>query len=612
MLYVSFLALALVLMQVDPFYAFVSSHHSSLSTNSVINQPGRLSSTTTVSSATLSQSNAIDLNGNEKRAASIEDLTSKFLSEGFDDEGATDVVLPILHFWSKRESVAGAETVQEILDRLEEQVDSGEISNSNLHCGHYAIAVDAWAKSGDNDSSRKADAVVNRMHERGVKLNRVVYNSWMNAHAIQKNTTRVKEILSIMENDIPEEILVKDYNILISSLAKQGRPMEAENNVKSLVERYNKGEAACLPDLISYNLILDAWAKSGGTGCGTRADVRPDQRSYVAAMSAVIRSGEENVIDRVERIRKKAKSRGIDDDAYVFSTLLDAYATAGPNGSRTKVEEILGELEKIDTTMDDRIVVYNTALKLFKESQDKDAPSHAEELFQRMKSQGAVDQVSYGTLITIYANQKGDSSARARVESLLKDMHETCLKPTTLVMNSVMNMWVRSGELNKAKDILDQMEEAYNNGSYELAPSVVSYTTLMNGWAKSKDARKVEKTEEVFERMRSMCNAGNEEAQPNLFSYVILVESIVRSGQPNAAERAEKVVRDLYNDYKRGLSAVKPNAQIISTVMNCWGRSGDRSAGERAEILLDWLIDVYEKEKDKSLQPNEFTFSSGK
>ena len=35
-------------------------------------------------------------------------------------------------------------------------------------------------------------------------------------------------------------------------------------------------------------------------------------------------------------------------------------------------------------------------------------------------------------------------------------------------------------------------------------------------------------------------------------------------------------------------------------------------AGERAEALLTWLIDTYKRDGDESLQPNEFTFASGK
>jgi len=68
----------------------------------------------------------------------------------------------------------------------------------------------------------------------------------------------------------------------------------------------------------------------------------------------------------------------------------------------------------------------------------------------------------------------------------------------------------------------------------------------------------------------------------------------------------------MYDQYRQGNRNAKPNTQLVTSVIDCWQKSGDRDAGEKAEALLDWLIDLYEKEQDESLRPNEFTFTSGK
>jgi hypothetical protein len=158
------------------------------------------------------------------------------------------------------------------------------------------------------------------------------------------------------------------------------------------------------------------------------------------------------------------------------------------------------------------------------------------------------------------------------------------------------------------------MEEAYKNGSDDIVPNVVSYTALMAGWMKSSDPNKTEKVREIFERMQKMHENGNDEAQPNIFSYVTLFDSIVKSKKcdAEAAEYAEKLVRGMYDDYRRGVSSVKPNAQAVTTVINCWTNSWDRESGERAEALLNWLIEIYEQDRDKSLQPTEYAFATGK
>lgn len=131
-------------------------------------------------------------------------------------------------------------------------------------------------------------------------------------------------------------------------------------------------------------------------------------------------------------------------------------------------------------------------------------------------------------------------------------------------------------------------------------------------WAKSRDPQAVEKTRETFERMRAMYKCGNVEAQPNLVSYATLVNSISRSEQPGSAEKAEEILHQMYEEYKSGSIAVPPNARLVTSVIDSWQKSGDRNAGERAEDLLDWLLEIYEAEGIDSLQPNEYTFNSGK
>jgi pentatricopeptide repeat protein len=562
---------------------------------------------------------------NVEDANFLEDWTSSLLKgELVDDDEAN--VLEIMQVWCQKKSVEGAETVEKILHRIENHVDAGIKPETSLRSYHYAIAINAWAKSGHARSHTKAEEIFHRMEDRGVMVNRVVYNTLMNAYALQKDTEKVKEILNRMEKECPADLQTADYNMLIQSFARRGEAKAAEEVVKNMVDRYYKGETECLPDGVSYNMILDAWAKSDSDNCGTRAEmildaieerendafVQPNVRSYVTVMWAVIRSGEENVVKRVEAIWERAKSRGIAKDPYVFTAFLEAYATERPIDATKKVAEIIKELEWIDPSKNDKIIVYNAALKLLKESRDDGAPAYAEHLFQRMVEEGAVDHVSYGTMIMMCINREGCESFQDRVEELLTGMEDSGLHATTGVMNSVMNMWVRRGDLTRAAIILNQMEEAYRSGDNDLAPNVVSYTTLMNGWNKSGYRNREDKTQDIFDRMLSMYDSGNESAEPNLVSYVTLVESIVKSKSEDAAERVEEIVRGVFKNYQTGKSSVKPNAQIISTAINCWGQSGDRDAGERAEGLLNWLLDIYQADYDPELAPNEYCFAPGK
>ena len=332
----------------------------------------------------------------------------------------TNTIISVLNYHYK-ETVEGAEMIQKILTRLEERCDDSSTSSQGsggsdiydnindkkfayrLHCGHYTIALNAWSKSGHPASAQRATEMVDRMKERNIELNAVTYNSWMNAYVIQNNISKVEEILQIMEEHMIDEMRVKDYNVLILANARQGRAMEAEQIVKRMVDMYSEGRSTILPDLISYSMLLDAWSKSDEVGRGERAETILDSieerqisfdtsayenpestisATYVAAMRAVIRSGEDNIVERVEKIRQRAAKRGVVPDSYVYATLLDAYATTHPSDASVRVEEILALMEDNIDTVDEvgQTVVYNTALKLLRESPGQDAITKAEEV----------------------------------------------------------------------------------------------------------------------------------------------------------------------------------------------------------------------------------------
>lgn len=197
-------------------------------------------------------------------------------------------------------------------------------------------------------------------------------------------------------------------------------------------------------------------------------------------------------------------------------------------------------------------------------------------------------------------------------ERLLQELIEAKLKPNRAIMISIMNVWIKSGRMDKATKVLDQMEDAYNRSDeqdLDVAPNNVSYNTLMNGWAK---ANNFTKAMEVFERMRAMYESGNEQAKPDPDSYRVLVYGISKDRQSGAAERIEKFVLDMYNEYKKGNFESKPNVRLVRNVITCWKNSGDMNAGERAEAMLNWLIDTYQKDGDKDFLPDSDAFVASK
>ena len=176
-----------------------------------------------------------------------------------------------------------------------------------------------------------------------------------------------------------------------------------------------------------------------------------------------------------------------------------------------------------------------------------------------------------------------------------------------------MNALVKSNQIPKAESFLNEMEAAFYDPKArgKPLPNVVSYSTIMNGWAKSGEQQALVKTKETFKRMETMWKSGNKDAEPNIFSYVSLIGAITAAKDSDAAEEAEKILYKMYEDYQAGNISTLPSARLVTYVIDCWQKSGAGNAGERAEKLLDWQLEVFQKEGAESLEPDQYTFNTG-
>ena len=400
--------------------------------------------------------------GEEMRPSTL-DYTSRILDTEKNPPGSLTkelirVAYPLLLSWGRAETAEGAAIVERLINRLEDEYNAGNkmfVPNSS----HYTIAVDAWGKSRHEDSAKNAERILMKMNEMKSKTprvapTRVTYNAVMNAHAKQGNTSRAADILEMMENNPSIQPLTNDYNVLLGSYARLGEPRKAELVLNRMANRCKSlgHPCVCAPDLYSYNMLLDAWAKSDEAGRGRRAedilqalqteydqgrcDFSPDARTYSAAICAIVRSNEMDSIQRAEALLLEAQSKGIVPDEYLHSSLLDAYASSTKRGSAEKAEELLGKLEADGVAY---AIAYNTVLKAWKGSESEDAAPRAEAILKRMEQRGFADTISYCTVIAAYAN-KGDKSSAVRAEEILKSMQEAGAKPNTPTLNAGESM----------------------------------------------------------------------------------------------------------------------------------------------------------------------------
>lgn len=517
-----------------------------------------------------------------------------------------DPFIPLLHSYSKEDTTEAAHKARDLLEELRSD-------GHELTVKHFTIVMDAFGRIGETEH---AEQVYESM---SVMPNRVTRNVLLLAHVRAGNTVRAEYWLRKMGN----EATIADYNILLSAYAREGKCHSAEQLIKVMVDRCETsepGKCPCEPNLLSYNYLLEAHAKMEGSSERSMEILKVmehqgkvDARTFAAVVQCLLYDKRPEVaMIQAETFFRIAKEKGLSREMDRLQTsLLDAYVAVAESSSsvakRTKLADkshaLVAEMKEKGTA---NVISYNKLLKAWKLVRTADSVARAEAILTQMREQNVADRVSYTTVIGILANA-GDEKSAQKANELLDLMIQSGCEPNTQTYNNLILAWVRSGNTDRAEQVLDAMEMAETPS---MVPTVVTYSTIMDGWCKSKEEYAATKCEAIFKRMQHSYLAGNISARPNLISYVTLINAHAGSSEKGSAKKAQDVLFEVFDEYKRGSTGLKPNAQMVSIVVEAWQKSGERDAGEHAEALLNWIIATYEDLQDESFRPNEYIFSS--
>ena len=177
----------------------------------------------------------------------------------------------------------------------------------------YNSVINAWSKSGLQNAGEKAEALLQRMEELGLKLGTISFNSVISAWANSNDPTagqraelllrRMLELSRQGNDDMHPNTIT--YNSVIDAWAKSGdlsAGKKAESLLSEMAKQYNTGNGDTKPDTLSYSSAITAWANSRDPNAGTHAeallkrmeeqykmgnrDVKPNTLSYSSVITA--------------------------------------------------------------------------------------------------------------------------------------------------------------------------------------------------------------------------------------------------------------------------------------------------------------------------------------
>jgi pentatricopeptide repeat protein len=259
------------------------------------------------------------------------------------------------------------------------------------------------------------------------------------------------------------------------------RERDAEKAGKLLVafEQKSQGKTGPMPDVISYNLVIRAYCKSGDF------------------------KGAEAWLNRMD-------SHSVNPTVCTYNTLLDACAKMeNPEAAESWFRKM------VDKGIQANAISYATVIYARARRGDEKA---AERWLQDMLASGIKpDPVCYNCMI--HACSSNGNAAGA--ERWIQEMHTSGLKASVTSFTAVIDTCAKALDVPRAEKWLEAMIAA------EVQPNVVTFSAMIDACAKSGD---VARAEHWHDRM-IQCGI-----EPNAYSFSAVINACAKAGNVGRAE----------------------------------------------------------------------------
>ncbi|RDX91607.1 Pentatricopeptide repeat-containing protein, chloroplastic, partial [Mucuna pruriens] len=360
------------------------------------------------------------------------------------------------------------------------------------------------------------------------------------------------EIFTRAESSVGDTVQV--YNAMMGVYARNGR----FNKVKELLDLMR--ERGCVPDLVSFNTLINARMKSGAMEPNLalqllnevrRSGIRPDIITYNTLISACSR--ESNLEEAVE-IFADMESHRCQPDLWTYNAMISVY---GRCRLARKAEELFKELESKGFFPD--AVTYNSLLYAFSREGNMEK---VRDICEEMVKKGfGKDEMTYNTIIHMYGKQGRYDQAL----QLYRDMKSSGRNPDAVTYTVLIDSLGKASKVVEAANVMSEMLDA------GIKPTLHTYSALICAYAK---AGKREEVEETFNCMR---RSG---IKADRLAYSVVLDFFLRFNEMKKA-------MGLYHEMIR--EGFTPDNGLYEVMMNALGRESmwdiiDRIIGDMEEL----------------------------
>ncbi|KAL7553715.1 hypothetical protein ACHAWF_017036 [Thalassiosira exigua] len=580
-----------------------------------------------------------------------------------------------------------AAMVEQLLDRLlreDGRQRQGDRDRDTVNARTYNLAIKAWANANVRGSAGNAERVLKRLKVADINAGEdrgssrpdlysfaYCYAAWHRESTFAaSNAGNAKASSAAMRK--AEAVLQSMKQVLMKGDGQHSRPFNFVEDVNALLVMWSNTNINS-PDLLdkflryiaiesrgtndiwlnsrSYNLVINAWAKSGNHKAQQRAEmllkemeednfVMPDLLSYSGVISCITKGKRLTDTDanNAEYLLHRMVAKRVQPDTVIFNQVLNIHSKKGSKGSAVRCEQLLDWMQELATEGNEQVSpdarTYNIILSAYA---NEIGAREAEIILDRLEGLGVANGVSYIVVMDAYA-KGGDAhnslQILSRMEKAFKDGN-TEAKPTRRAYVSALNSLAKSGRGDagtRAEALVQTMENAFKAGDSDLAPDtgvyntlinchkrsaeraekvlyrmgkrdVVSYSSVINVYSKMGGVKAAKRAQALLDQMQE------EDVEPNAHTFNSAITAWSRSGSKGAAQKAEGLLQKMEELYEAGNAELQPSAQVYTSVISAWAKSNEPGSALRAEVLLKLMWAMY-KRGNKAVKPNTYTFTS--
>ena len=208
------------------------------------------------------------------------------------------------------------------------------------------------------------------------------------------------------------------------------------------------------------------------------------------------------------------------------------------------------------------------------------------------------------------------------LERLMEESKTNSLvRPTVVTFSTVINAWARTGSskaAEKAEALLHQVQELHNSQGWpdvDVKPNTVMYTAVINAWANAGNAKRADLL--LQQMYQEYAVEHNHDVKPGIRTFNTVLSAWSKSHQPDALEHAQALLRKMRELYESGLLDCNPNVISYNTILQNMSKQRNKPQEvEKAESYIQEMIQLATasscttSEKKNDTMPNEISLTA--